>query len=103
VLATFDGPTRAVRCAPALRAVCRDLGLPIRAGLHAEECELLGADRGGIAVHIVARVCALAGADEVLVSSTIRELVTGSGLRFEPRSEHGLKGIPDRWALYTAV
>jgi class 3 adenylate cyclase/alpha-beta hydrolase superfamily lysophospholipase len=99
VLATFDGPGRAVRCARAIvDAVARD-GVEVRVGLHCGEVEVMGTDVGGIAVHIAARIGALASAGEVLVSSTIPGLVAGSGLRFSDRGEHELKGIPDRWRL----
>jgi pimeloyl-ACP methyl ester carboxylesterase len=102
-LATFDGPARAVRCAQAIASVAENLGIKIRAGCHTGEVELLSGDLGGIAVHIGARVAALAGAGEVLVSSTVKDLVVGSGLRFEDRGLHPLKGIPDEWRLYAAV
>ncbi len=102
-LATFDGPARAVRCAHAIGDSVQELGLVIRAGCHTGEIELSRSDVGGIAVHIGARVAALAGPGEVLVSSTVKDLVAGSGLAFEERGEHELKGIPDRWHLYRAV
>jgi len=105
-LATFDGPARAVKCAQAICEVVRPLGLEVRAGCHTGEIELLGeegADVGGIAVHIGARVGALAGPSEVLVSSTVKDLVAGSGLAFEDRGEHELKGVPGAWRLYAAV
>jgi class 3 adenylate cyclase len=102
-LATFDGPARGVRCARAILEESERQGIPVRAGLHAGECELRGDDIGGIAVHIAARVSALAGAGEVLVSRTVRDLVAGSGLEFSPRGAHELKGVPDRWDLYEAV
>jgi class 3 adenylate cyclase len=102
-LATFDGPARAVRCAQAVCEAVKPLGLEVRAGCHTGEIELLGADVGGIAVHIGARIAALAGPSEVLVSSTVKDLVAGSGLVFEDRGEHELKGVPDRWRLYAAV
>ncbi len=101
-LATFDGPARAVKCAQAICEAVRPLGLEVRAGCHTGEIELLGADVGGIAVHIGARVAALAGPSEVLVSSTVKDLVAGSGLVFEDRGEHVLKGVPERWRLYAA-
>jgi class 3 adenylate cyclase len=100
MLATFDGPARAIRCAAAIREAVRTLGLEIRAGLHAGECELIGDAVGGIAVHIGARVVASAGANEVLVSSTVRDLVVGSGIKFKDRGVHKLKGVPDEWRLY---
>ncbi|MFL5884769.1 MAG: adenylate/guanylate cyclase domain-containing protein, partial [Thermoleophilaceae bacterium] len=77
-----------------------DADMPIRAGLHTGECEVMGNDVGGMAVHIAARVAARADADEVLVSSTVRDLVVGSGIRFEERGEAELKGVPDRWRLF---
>ena len=100
ILATFDGPTRAVRCARALHDGMRTAGLPIRAGLHAGEVELRGDDVGGIGVHIAARVAAKADAGEVLVSSTVKDLVTGSGLAFVDRGTHVLKGVPNEWRLF---
>jgi class 3 adenylate cyclase len=100
LLATFDGPNRAIRCACAVRERLRPLGLQVRSGLHTGECELIGEDVGGIAVHIAARVAATAEPDEVLVSSTVRDLVAGSGLRFADRGMHGLKGVPDEWHLF---
>ena len=99
-LATFDGPARAVRCAQAIADAVQPLGLEIRAGCHTGEIEIKGEDVTGIAVHIGARVSALAGPSEVLVSSTVKDLVAGSGLVFEDRGEHELKGVPDRWHLY---
>jgi class 3 adenylate cyclase len=99
-LATFDGPARAVKCTQGICAAVRPLGLEVRAGCHTGEIELLGADIGGIAVHIGARVAALAGPSEVLVSSTVKDLVAGSGLVFEDRGEHALKGVPGIWRLY---
>jgi len=102
-LATFDGPARAVKCAQAICEAVRPLDLEVRAGCHTGEIELLGDDVGGIAVHIGARVAALAGPSEVLVSSTVKDLVAGSGLVFEDRGEHALKGVPDLWRLYAAV
>ena len=103
LLATFDGPARAVRCARAIGEAVRDLGLEIRAGCHTGEIELAGDDVHGIAVHIGARVGALAGSSEVWVSSTVKDLVAGSGLTFEDRGEHELKGVPDMWRLYRVV
>jgi pimeloyl-ACP methyl ester carboxylesterase/class 3 adenylate cyclase len=101
-LATFDGPARAIRCADAIRASVRTLGLEVRAGLHTGEVELIGDDVGGIAIHVGARVAALAGPGEVLVSSTVKDLVAGSGLRFEDRGTHRLKGVPEGWRLFAA-
>jgi class 3 adenylate cyclase len=102
-LATFDGPARAVHCAHAIVAAVRELGLDVRAGLHTGECERLDGDVAGIAVHIGARVMALAGPGEVLVSSTVRDLVVGSSLRFDDRGVHGLRGVPGEWRLYALV
>ena len=102
-LATFDGPARAVRCAVSLVAAMAPLGIEIRAGLHTGEIELDADDVAGVAVAIGARVGAMAGASEVLVSHTVKDLVTGSGLTFEDRGEHELKGVPDRWHLYRVV
>jgi len=93
-LAMFDGPQRAIRCAMAIRDALQALGIQVPAGLHTGECEVRGEDIGGIGVHIGARVSALAGANEVLVSSTLRDLVIGSGLQFEERGGHQLKGVP---------
>jgi class 3 adenylate cyclase len=101
VLATFDGPGRAIRCSCAIRDAVRVLGIGVRAGLHTGEIELRGdEDVAGVAVHIGARVSALAGAGEVLVSSTVKDLVTGSGIEFEDRGERELKGVPGTWHLY---
>jgi class 3 adenylate cyclase len=99
-LATFDGPARAVRCAIAIRDAVRELGLEIRAGLHVGEIEVLPDDIAGLAVHIGARVSALAGSGEVLTSSTIKDLVVGSGLEFDERGSHTLKGVPGEWRLF---
>jgi class 3 adenylate cyclase len=99
-LAAFDGPARAIRCARALVESLREIGIDIRAGLHTGECEMIGDDLGGIAVHTGARVSALAGAGEVLVSSTVKDLVAGSGIEFSDRGEHQLKGLPDAWRIY---
>jgi pimeloyl-ACP methyl ester carboxylesterase len=101
--ATFDGPARAVRCAQGIGAAMHDLGLEVRAGVHTGEVETIAGKAGGIAVNVGARIAALAGPSEVLVSSTVRDLVAGSGLTFEDAGEHELKGIPDRWHLYRAV
>ena len=102
-LATFDGPARAVRCALALRNGLRKEGIETRAGLHTGECEMIGNDVGGVAVHIAARVLAEAQPGEVLVSSTVRDLVAGSGLRFGNRGRHALKGTSDSWELFAAI
>jgi class 3 adenylate cyclase len=103
LLATFDSPGQGVRCARELGAALAAAGLPIRAGLHTGEVERRGDDVGGIAVHIAARVAALAGAGQVLVSRTVRDLVVGSELAFADRGSHELKGVPDPWQLYEAV
>jgi class 3 adenylate cyclase len=100
VLATFDGPARAVRCAQAICDGVRALGIEVRSGLHTGEVELRGEDIGGIAVHIAARVMARAGAGEVIVSSTVKDLVAGSGIVFADRGTHTLKGVPEEWRLY---
>jgi pimeloyl-ACP methyl ester carboxylesterase len=102
-LATFDGPARAIRCASAIVESVRVLGLEVRTGVHTGEVELAGDLVRGIAVHIGARVSALAGPNEVLVSQTVKDLVAGSGLAFEDAGEHELKGVPDRWRLYRVV
>ena len=102
-LATFDGPQRAIRCAMAIRDAVQPLGIEVRAGLHTGECEVRGDDIGGIAVHIGARVSALAAANDVLVSSTLRDLVIGSGLEFDDRGAHQLKGVPGEWHLFAVA
>jgi class 3 adenylate cyclase len=99
-LATFDGPARAIYCACGIRDAAASLGLSIRAGLHTGEIEIMNDRIGGLAVHIGARVAALADADEVLVSAAVPPLVAGSAIRFTPRGTHELKGIPDQWAVY---
>ena len=101
--AIFDGPARAVSCALAASETLRSVGIEIRAGVHTGEVELAACAVRGIAVHIGARVAALADGGEVLVSSTVKELVAGSGLAFEDVGEHELKGVPDRWRLYKVV
>jgi pimeloyl-ACP methyl ester carboxylesterase len=101
-LATFDGPARAIRCGVGLADQTRRLGLDLRVGLHTGEVELMGDDVGGIAVHIAARIGALAGPGEVLVSSTVKDLVAGSGIQFDDRGTKPLKGVPDEWHLYAA-
>jgi class 3 adenylate cyclase len=100
VLARFDGPGRAIRCAFALRHALQPLGIEIRAGLHTGEIELRGDDIGGIAVHIAERVHTFAEPGEVLVSETVPRLVTGSGIEFDDRGEHELKGVPGTWRLF---
>jgi class 3 adenylate cyclase len=102
-LAMFDGPQRAIRCAMAIRDAVQSLGIEVRAGLHTGECEVRGDGIGGIGVHIGARVSALAGANDVLVSSTLRDLVIGSGLEFEDRGAHELKGVPDEWHIFAVA
>ena len=99
-LASFDGPARAIRCACAIVDGVRALGLEMRAGLHTGECELFDGEVAGIAVHTGARVAACAQPGEVLVSSTVKDLVAGSGLTFEDRGTHALKGVPGEWRLY---
>ncbi len=103
LLAVFDGPARATRCATAIVSSVGDLGLEIRAGVHTGEVENVAGDVQGLSVHIGARVAGLAGPAEVLVSSTVKDLVAGSGLVFEDAGEHELKGVPDRWHLYRVV
>jgi class 3 adenylate cyclase len=101
--ATFDGPARAIRCAQEIAQYVRSLGIEIRAGIHTGECEVVDGKRSGIAVSIGARVASNAAPSEVLVSQTVKDLVAGSGLTFEDRGEHELKGVPDRWRLYRVV
>ena len=103
ILATFDGPARAIRCAWHVRDALARNGLEVRSGLHTGEVTRRGDDVAGIGVHIGARVSALATPGEVLVTRTVRDLVAGSGIEFEERGEHELKGVPDRWALYAAT
>jgi class 3 adenylate cyclase len=102
-LATFDGPARAIRSAHAMITGVADLGLDMRTGLHTGECELIGDDVGGIAVHIGARIASTAAPGEVLVSSTVKDLVVGSGIDFADRGPHTLKGVPGEWHLYAAM
>jgi DNA-binding NarL/FixJ family response regulator len=102
-LAVFDGPARAIRCALAIRDALRSEGVEVRIGLHSGEVELRGDDVGGIAVHIGARVAGSAKAGDVMVSSTVRDLVTGSGIEFVDRGDHYLKGLPDRWRLFAVT
>jgi len=102
-MARFDRPARAVRFATAMVDATAELGLEIRAGLHTGECEAVGGDLFGLAVVIASRVSSLAGPGEVLASSTVADLVIGSGLAFEPAGEHELKGAPGRWRLLRAV
>jgi class 3 adenylate cyclase/alpha-beta hydrolase superfamily lysophospholipase len=100
VLATFEGPAQAIRCAQAIAASLADLGIEIRAGVHVGEIEAIGEDVTGMTVNVAARISALAGASEVFVSSTVRDLTPGSGLGFEDVGEHELKGVPERWHLF---
>jgi DNA-binding CsgD family transcriptional regulator len=100
VLATFDGPARAVRSALAIRARARAVGLEVRAGVHTGECEVKANDLAGIAVHLTARVMAAAQPGEVITSGTVKDLVVGSGLEFEDRGVHVLAGVPGEWTLY---
>jgi class 3 adenylate cyclase len=100
VLAVFDGPARAIRCSADIRSALRDIGVEIRAGLHAGEVEVRNQDVAGIAVNIARRVCDLAAPDELLVSGTVKDLVAGSGLAFADHGEHALKGVPGEWRLY---
>jgi class 3 adenylate cyclase len=102
-LATFDGPARAIRCARAILQSSETSGIRVRAGLHTGECEAMGEDIGGIAVHIAARVSARAEPQELLVSRTVKDLVAGSGLQFTDRGVHTLKGVPDTWQLYAVT
>jgi len=99
--AAFDGPARAIRCACAISEGVQPLGLNVRAGLHTGECEVMGSEIGGIVVHTGARIAALAGPGEVLVSSTVKDLVAGSGLRFSDYGIKSLKGVPGEWHLYS--
>ena len=103
LLATFDGPARAIRCACSAREKLRRLGLQIRTGLHTGECELMGGGIGGIAMHIGARVATAANSDEVMVSSTVKDLVAGSGIQFADHGLHSLKGVPGEWELLEVV
>jgi class 3 adenylate cyclase len=98
-LATFDGPARAIRCAEAVRDAIGGLGIQVRAGIHTGECEVMDNDIGGMAVHIAARVSGMAGAGEILVSRTVRDLVVGSGIEFQDRGSHELKGVPGEWGV----
>jgi len=102
-LATFDGPARAVRCGQAISDSAGSLGLDVRVGLHCGEVELIGEDVGGVAVHLAARVGALAESGEVLTTSTVRDLVAGSGLEFVDRGVPQLKGIGQPWHLFAAI
>jgi class 3 adenylate cyclase len=99
-LTTFDGPARGIRCAHAIADQVGMLGIEVRAGLHTGECELVGDDIGGMAVNIGARIGSLASANEVLVSSTVKDLVVGSGISFTDRGARELKGVPGEWQLF---
>jgi class 3 adenylate cyclase len=99
-LASFDGPARAIRCACSIREEARELGIELRAGLHTGECEVIGDDLGGVAVHVAARVGTEAGSGEVLVSGTVKDLVMGSGIDLVDRGAHKLKGVPGEWRLF---
>jgi class 3 adenylate cyclase/pimeloyl-ACP methyl ester carboxylesterase len=103
LFAAFDGPARAIRCADAIRKGLRDLQLDVRLGVHTGECELIGDKPAGIAVHTGARIAAAAAAGEILVSRTVKDLVAGSGISFDDRGEHALKGVPDEWRLYAVT
>jgi class 3 adenylate cyclase len=103
LFATFDGPARAIRCGSAIADAVRVLGIAVRVGIHSGECEVIGEKVGGIAVHIGARIAGQAGSGEVLVSSTVRDLVAGSGIRFEDRGGHSLKGVPGEWLLFAVA
>jgi class 3 adenylate cyclase len=102
-LASFDGTARAIHCGCAIATTVRDLGLEVRVGLHTGECELLDGKVAGIAVHTGARVASLARPGEVLVSQTVKDLVAGSGIAFEERGTHELRGIPGEWRLYAVA
>ena len=102
-MATFDGPARAIECGRAIGVSVRDLGFEIRAGLHTGEVEVREEDVAGMAIHVAARVAGMAGAGEVLVSSTVKDLVAGSGIAFEDRGEHELKGVPQAWRLFSVT
>jgi class 3 adenylate cyclase len=103
IVAIFDGPARAVRAAIAIQAIARESGIAVRAGLHTGECERLDDGLVGLTVHIAARVCALGGADDVMTTTTVRDLAIGSMLAFEPRGHHDLKGVPGRWPVFSAT
>lgn len=102
-LLTFDGPARAIRAAVSIRDAVREQGVEIRAGLHTGECEVLGDKVAGLAVHIGQRVQAMAAGGEVIVSQTVKDLVAGSGIEFEERGEHELRGVPGAWRLYAVT
>ena len=100
---SFDGPARAIRCAEAINQATGATGVDLRMGLHTGECEVRGDDLGGLAVHIAARIGALAAPQEILVSSTLKDLVIGSGIEFTQRGEHELKGVPGPWSLFAVA
>ena len=102
-VASFDGPARAIRCAQAIVDATGKLGVQLRVGLHTGECEVRGDDLGGLAVHIAARVGALASPSEILVSGMVKDLVAGSGIEFDDFGEHELKGVPGTWRLFAVV
>lgn len=102
-LAAFDSPTKAIQCATAICRAMPSIGVQVRAGVHAGECEVIGDDLGGIAVHIGARIGAVAGSNEVLASQTVKDAVTGSGISFDDRGVHDLKGVPGQWRLYVVA
>ncbi len=102
-LATFDGPARAIRTARAIRDGLAAAGIDVRAGLHTGEVEFVSNDIRGVGVHIASRVASLAGTGEILVSSTVKDLVAGSGISFEDRGMHQLKGIPDEWRIFSVT
>ena len=103
VIAIFDGPTRAVQAAIAIQAAARAYGFAVRAGVHTGECERMSDGLAGVAVHIAARICALGGADDVMTTGTVRDLVIGSMLAFEPRGRHELRGVPGDWSVFRAT
>jgi class 3 adenylate cyclase len=103
IMASFDGPARAVRCASAIASQVKQLGLDVRAGVHTGEVQVMGDNIGGIAVHIASRVQSESAPGEVLVSSTTKDLIAGSGISFQPRGERDLKGVPGRWHLYAVA
>lgn len=103
IVAIFDAPTRAVRAAIAIQAVARASGMAVRAGVHTGECAWLADGLAGLAVHVAARICALGKADDVVATATVRDLVTGPMLAFEPRGRHELKGVPGEWTIYRAT
>jgi class 3 adenylate cyclase len=101
--ASFDGPARAVHCARAIRDSVGELGLSVRIGVHTGECEVKGEKLSGIAIHFGAKIAAIADADQIVVSQTVKDLVAGSGIKFKDYGDHSLKGIPDEWHLYIVV